>query len=304
MTDGGVRDGAELAGAELGSGAHGELIARVAAHYRDDDRVLAVAVFGSVSAGTWHELSDVDFDIVLADQAAAEPDAEVAALFGSTAVIVLTKADCADVVLDSGQEASFRWHPLPATSPNITGTVRVVAGQLTAADIAAAGEANRAAPDTRRLLDAAARDAIGARKALARERAWEAAAAVERVRASLTALRGGRDGLRLDLADPAGALRAVLAVLEDGYDLGPRRRALLARFGAGPDALPPMARHLAGRAPGPLAQNRGPAAEAVGSSGPCAWPDAGRPAPTGYPAARACRITARSAERPRARRAA
>jgi hypothetical protein len=214
----------------------------VAAHYRDDDRVLAVAVFGSVSAGTWHVLSDVDFDIVLADQAAADPDAEIAALFGSTAVIVLTKADCADIVLDSGQEASFRWHPLSVTSPNITASVRVVAGRLAAADIAAAGEANRAAPDTRRLLDMVVRDAIGARKALARERAWEATAAVERVRGSLTALRGRRDGLRLDPADPAGALRAVLAVIEDGYDLGPRRRALLARLGAVTGALPPAAR--------------------------------------------------------------
>jgi hypothetical protein len=218
---------------ELGSAAHRALIGRVAAHYEDDERVLAVAVFGSVGAGTWHELSDVDFDIVLADHAAADPAAEIAALFGASAVIVLVTADAADVVLDSGEEASFRWHPLRATSPFITSTIRVVAGRLADADVAAAGEANRASLDAPRLLDAAVRDAIYARKALARGRSWEAAAAVERVRASVATLRGRRDGLRLDPADPAAALRAVLDVLTDCHDLRPRRRALLARFDPG-----------------------------------------------------------------------
>lgn len=59
----------------LGSSAHRILIGHVVAHYRNDDRVRAVAVFGSVSAGTWHELSDVDLDIVIEDAAQLEPAA-------------------------------------------------------------------------------------------------------------------------------------------------------------------------------------------------------------------------------------
>jgi hypothetical protein len=51
----------------LGSPAHQALIAHVVAHYAGDDRIRAVAVFGSVGAGTWHELSDVDFDVVTED---------------------------------------------------------------------------------------------------------------------------------------------------------------------------------------------------------------------------------------------
>jgi hypothetical protein len=40
-------------------------------------------------------------------------------------------------------------------------------------------------------------------------------------------LRGRRDGLRLDPADPARALATVLAEVQADYDLGPRRRAVL-----------------------------------------------------------------------------
>lgn len=190
-----------------------------------------MAVFGSVSAGTWHELSDVDFDIVIEDDARVVPADEIAALFGARAAVVLVRGDCADVVLDSAEEVSARWHTLRATSPNITATARVVAGRLTDGELVAAGEANRDEPDVERLLDTVVRDAIGARKALLRERDWEAAAAVERVRASLTALRGRRDGLRLRPASPAEALAALLAEIAASYELGPRRQALLSMSG-------------------------------------------------------------------------
>ena len=214
--------------AGLGSSAHRALIGQVVAHYRHDRRVRAVAVFGSVSAGTWPcKLSDADFDIVISDDARVVPAEEIAALFGARAAIVLVRGDSADVVLDSLEEVSARRHALRTTSPNITATARVVAGGLTDGDLAAAGEANRAEPDVERLLDTAVRDAIGARKALLRDRDWEAAAAVERVRASLTALRGRRDGLRLRPSSPDQALAALLAEIEASYELGPRRRALL-----------------------------------------------------------------------------
>jgi nucleotidyltransferase-like protein len=216
----------------LGGAGHRRLIGRVAAHYAGDRRVRAIVVFGSVGAGTWHELSDVDLDIVIADGAVAQPEREVAALFGTRAVIVLAGADSADVVLDSLEEVSIRWHALADTSPNIGATARVVAGGIGQALLAAAGDANRVPPDEERLLDAVIRDVIGARKFLVRGRRWEAVAAIERMRGRLTQLRGRRDGLRLDPADPAGALAAVLAEIQAGRDLGPRRRALLHRLEA------------------------------------------------------------------------
>ena len=213
--------------AALGSIAHRALIEQVVARYRDDDRVRAVAVFGSVGTGVWHELSDLDLDVVTADGAAVQPTDEVAALFGSRAVITLAQADSADVVLDSVEEISIRWHPLATTSPNISASVHVVHGELSDAELAAAAEANRTRPDEQRLLDALAREAIGAGKSLVRGRRWEATAAVERMRRLLAELRGRRDTLRLDPADPAGAIVAVIAETQAGDDLGPRRRALL-----------------------------------------------------------------------------
>lgn len=214
----------------LGSDAHRALIDEVVGHYRDDERIRAVVVFGSVGAGTWHELSDVDLDIVIVDGAVVVPAEEVAALFGTRAVIVLARGDQADIVLDSLAEVSIRWHALRDTSPNILATARVVAGDLSEAELAAAGAANRTAPDEQRLLDEVVRDVIYARKAIARGRRWEAVAAIERVRGRLTQLRGRRDGLVLAPADPAGALITMLGELTADYDLGPARRALLGRL--------------------------------------------------------------------------
>jgi hypothetical protein len=138
-------------------------------------------------------------------------------------------------VLDSLEEVSIRWHPLRAISPNICASARVVHGGLPDSELAAAGEANRRPPDEQWLLDTLVRDAIGAAKYLARGRRWEAAAAVERMRRSLLELRGRRDNLRLDPADPASALAAVLGETQAGYDLGPARRALLDRIDPAPE---------------------------------------------------------------------
>jgi hypothetical protein len=215
----------------LGSDAHRALIEHVVAHYRHDGRVRAVAVFGSVSTGMWHELSDVDLDIVIEDGVAMTPAAEVAALFGSEAAIILSRADSADIVLDSLAEVSIRWHQLAATSPNVAATVRVAGGRLSVAEIIAAAEANRARPDEQQLLDALVRDAIGAWKALGRRHRWAAVAAVERMRRSLVSLRGRRDSLPLDPADPAGALGMMIAEAAASFDFGSRRSRLLEQIG-------------------------------------------------------------------------
>jgi hypothetical protein len=72
--------------------------------------------------------------------------------------------------------------------------------------------------------DSPVRDAIGARKAPSRGHRRETAAGAGRMCRSLPALRGRRDSLRPDPADPAGALAAVTA--EAAYfDSGPGARA-------------------------------------------------------------------------------
>jgi len=226
-----VRPGQVTGVLALGSEGHRALIGHVIARYRTDPRVLAIAVFGSVSTGDWHPLSDVDLDVVVDDAVLVSPAAEVTAIFGSKAAIVVARADSADVVLDSLEEVSIRWHPLRVTSPNISSSARVVAGLLTTADIVAAAEANRRRPDEQLLLDTLVREAIGAWKFLRRGRAWDAVAAIQRMRQSLTTLRGRRDDLRLDPADPAEALATVITEARASFDFGPRRADLLDQIG-------------------------------------------------------------------------
>jgi predicted nucleotidyltransferase len=215
----------------LGSDAHRVLIERIVDHYHGDVRVRAVAVFGSVSTGAWHDLSDVDVDVVIDDGVVIAPAVEAAALFGPRAVIILARTDSVDVVLTSLEEVSIRWHPLAATSPNISASVRVVGGELSAAEIAAEGDTNRVQPDEQQLLDALVRDAISAWKSLSRGRRWDAVLAMQRMRQYLLALHGRRDSLRLDPADPAGALAQVIAEATRCFDVGLRRGRLLEQMG-------------------------------------------------------------------------
>ena len=221
----------------FGSTRHQILIDRIAEYYRADERVRAVAIFGSVAAGTWHDLSDVDLDVVVADEAVVAPAEEVRALFGNRAHVVLASADSADVVLDTLEELSIRWHTLGTTSPNIVSSVRVVSGHLSEEDIHAAGEANRQPPDEQRLLDQLVRDAIGAAKAIRRSDTWTATAAVERMWGTLVSLLGRRVTLKLDPANPEAALEQVLAATRESYDLGPERERLLEQLRFSPDLL-------------------------------------------------------------------
>jgi len=73
-----------------------------------------------------------------------------------------------------------------------------------------------------------------ARKALVRGRDWDAVAAFERARRSLTHLRGHRDGLRLYPYEPARAMAAVVAGMQEAPNPGARRRALLAAMQRAP----------------------------------------------------------------------
>jgi len=214
----------------LGSKSHQALVDTVVERYAEDERVRSVVVFGSVAAGTWHELSDVDLDVVVDDAAVVVPADEIRDLFGARAVIVLSSADAADVVLDSLEELSIRWHPAADTSPNISTSLRVVGGRMSDAEVRAAAEANRVPPARQELLDALVRYAIGAWKEIQRGNPWQAVVCVEEIRYRLTLLRGRRDTLELDPARPKDALLKTLADARASLDLGEAREQLLTRL--------------------------------------------------------------------------
>jgi len=178
--------------AAMGSAAHQSLIGHVVAHYHNDPRVRAVAVFGSVSTGAWHELSDVDFDVVVTDDAAIDPAGEARALFGAAAVIVIAGRRLRRC---SARLARGGLHPL--------------------------------APPSRHQPE---HHCQPPRRHRPPGRPWDAIVAVERARHTLTALCGRRDSLRLDPADPMGALARVVAEAAAEFDLGPVRHQLLERL--------------------------------------------------------------------------
>jgi len=214
----------------LGSERHQALVDEVVEFYAGDERVRSVVVFGSVAVGTWHELSDVDLDVVVQDGAVVVPADEVRDIFGARAVIVLSSADAADVVLDSLEELSIRWHRVADTSPNISASLRVVGGGMSEAEVRAAAEANRVPSAREELLDALVRYAIGAWKEIQRGDPWQAVVCVEEMRYRMTLLRGRRDTLALDPADPDDALAKTLAEARASLDLGEPREQLLTRL--------------------------------------------------------------------------
>lgn len=214
----------------LGSERHQALVNAIVEFYASDERVRSVVVFGSVGAGTWHELSDVDLDVVVEDAAVVVPADEIRAIFGEEAAIVLSSEDSVDVVLDSLEELSIRWHRLADTSPNIAANLRVVSGDMSDDEVRAAAEANRLPPKRDELLDALVRYAIGAWKEIQRGNPWQAVVCVEEMRYRLTLLRGRRDTLELDPASPEDALAKTLAEVRNSVDLGAARELLLGQL--------------------------------------------------------------------------
>src|SRR5690349_16425433 len=105
-----------------GTPAQQALLRAIVEQYTDDERIRAVAVFGSLGRGTWDEFSDLDLDVVTVDGLTLDVLAEVRRLceaIGQEPVVLLPYgADAADVVLTSLMELSIRYHPLGTTKPN------------------------------------------------------------------------------------------------------------------------------------------------------------------------------------------
>jgi hypothetical protein len=216
------------------------LLAAVVDHYAADPRVRAVTVFGSLGRGDWDAYSDADLDIVMADGIHLDALAEVTTLCQALAagderavlIVPGPRPDAADVVLASLLEFSIRYHPLEATSPNITDSLVVLAGTLTAGEIVAAGEANRtrAEPMPPHFLAACLRYALEANSALRRGELWGALDLLHRARALIfdlyAATHSGAPRLfHLQRDAPSSPLTAWLAPTVPAFDASALRAA-------------------------------------------------------------------------------
>ncbi len=173
-----------------GTPQHQAILRAIVAHYENDPRVLAVAVFGSLGRGNWDEHSDIDLDVVIADQVSLNVVEELThlclaceSLGEHLAVIVPDGVNAGDVVFESLLQMSVRYHPLAATHPNIVESLQVLTGRIDHSVIAAAGAANRRPRrPIEETLAECVRYAAVADVALQRHNLWDAFEVLHRLR--------------------------------------------------------------------------------------------------------------------------
>ncbi|HEX8733481.1 MAG TPA: nucleotidyltransferase domain-containing protein [Ktedonobacterales bacterium] len=179
-----------------GDPTHQRLLRAMTAYHVQQPWALAFIVFGSVARGDWDNYSDLDLDVVIADDARIDPVAEItrlcAAIGERPALIAPRRGDDGDVVLESLADFSIRYHPLRATSPNIIASMRVLWGRIPEESIRAAGLANARTgaldAEAEAEVALAVRATLYGAKALARGRRWAALAALEEIRERLMTL--------------------------------------------------------------------------------------------------------------------
>lgn len=226
-----------------GSPAHQRLLRAIVEYHARQPWALAFLVFGSVGRGDWGAYSDLDLDVVIADDAEIAPVAEIerlcAAIGERPALIAPRRGDDADVVLDSLAEFSIRYHPLAATSPNIIASMRLLWGRIDERRIderriRAAGLANARsttpAEEPATLVALCVRAALDGANALARGRLWSALMLLEEARELLMTLAmPDADRSMQGFERRADArLQAELARIVATWDAASVRTALLA----------------------------------------------------------------------------
>ena len=222
-----------------GTPQHQALLHAIASYYRDDARILAVAVFGSLSRGDWDQYSDIDLDVVIADDVSLNAVEELERLCGALASIGETVAlivhdgdNAGDVVFESLMQLSARYHPLSTTHPNIVDSLRVLMGRIDPAIIAAAGRANRrpTGQSLKQVLDRCVRYVVVADVAVQRKDLWGTVEMLHRMRGLLMEMYAlARGGQRLTQVFQASAdphLQARLGRMLPQYDLASLKESL------------------------------------------------------------------------------
>lgn len=169
---------------------HQTVLQVIVSYYENDPRIRSVLLFGSLSRGNWDTLSDIDLDVIIADDVQLDVMAELGQLceslraVGETAVLIIPDdTDAGDVVFASLLQLSIRYHSLATTHPSIVADMRLLAGLLDYTTIAAAGRANQKLDNqpARQLLDRCLRYVVEIDKAIQRKNLWLAVELLHRV---------------------------------------------------------------------------------------------------------------------------
>jgi hypothetical protein len=196
LTDGRPNVSADTNPHYPGTPQHQAILRAIVDHYENDQRILAVVVFGSLGRGNWDQFSDIDLDVVIADQVSLNVVEELTRLclafnpLGERCAVILPDdVDAGDVVLESLLQLSVRYHPLSTTSPNIVDSLQILTGRIDRSVIAVAGAANRQPGESlEQVLGRCVRYAAVADIALQRHKLWEAVEVLHRMRTLLMEL--------------------------------------------------------------------------------------------------------------------
>jgi predicted nucleotidyltransferase len=170
-----------------GTRAHQALLRSIVDAYAADERVLAVGVLGSLGRGTWDEWSDLDLDVVVADDVVLDAVMEAHALFErlcqSEALVVPGRPGEVDVLLPSLEQFSIRYHTIGTTNAHIIDDLKIVGGHLDRAAVLAAGVVHSLPLRTPELIASEAlRFAVSVDTALRRGNVWQALRGLDELR--------------------------------------------------------------------------------------------------------------------------
>jgi len=227
-----------------GPARHQAVLKGIVQYYKDDLRIEAVVLFGSLGRGDWDEDSDIDLDVVTAEQVEINIPEELHRLCeylaktgepaagAKPALIIPTGPDEGDVVFESLLMLSVRYHPLETTKPAILDGLRILTGKLGQAEIVAAGLRNRQddKKPLRPLLDRLLRYVVVADVAIRRQNIWLAIEVLHRMRALcmdlFTHARNGQRSFYFFEEQAEGDLQERLGKTLPQYHLASLRQSL------------------------------------------------------------------------------
>ena len=219
---------------------HQRLLEAIVTFYANDPRILAVILFGSLGRGNWDPYSDLDLDIIIADDVNINIIQEIECLFYSFTdigehgtLIIPDGEDAGDIVLKSLMELSIRYHPLRSTNPNIIDSMVVLSGHIDEATIKSASLANQQVKDIplSRILDMCVRYTVETDRAIQRQQIWLAIEIEHRMQELLIELFAqSHDGVRPHHTfqkEADASLQSLLGSTLPQFDLSSVQRVLI-----------------------------------------------------------------------------
>lgn len=219
------------------------LLTTIVEQYRDDTRIGALVIFGSLARDDWDALSDLDLAAILRPDAKVAVENEIETLSRSLRErghpVLFTQVAGGDgyLLLQELTGIALSFHRLDAADPGIADGMRVLCGTMPADTIVAAAQANRREPlaasaELHRLLWLA----LDADIKLQRRQFWNALPRLNRIRDALVAIfavtRAARRDYRFFEAEASADLRAAFGRTLPHYDAANLNAALRAQSGA------------------------------------------------------------------------